>query len=96
MNKSPETGHVAAEMPRYVSHKRVHALEIAAIGEPMSGSEARSIAFKEPGFQGKTLPAEMFSRYKPVIGDFYVVYADGYESFSPRKAFVEGYKREVE
>ena len=27
----------------------------------------------------------------PVIGDYFVRYADGYESWSPRKAFEEGY-----
>jgi hypothetical protein len=41
-----------------------------------------------------TLAAEIFARYVPVPGDFYVVYADGYQSFSPRKAFLEGYTRE--
>lgn len=34
----------------------------------------------------------MTVRYTPVVGDFWVVYPnDGYQSLSPRKAFVEGY-----
>lgn len=33
----------------------------------------------------------MTARYTPVVGDFWIVYPDGYESLSPRKAFVEGY-----
>ena len=33
----------------------------------------------------------MLARYTPVTGDFWVQYDDGYESISPRKAFVEGY-----
>jgi hypothetical protein len=51
------------------------------------------VSFREAGYAPVCLPYEMFSRYKPIVGDFYVVYADGYKSFSPRKAFLEGYTR---
>lgn len=85
---------IPANMPSYKSHKTVRALEISAIGDLLHGY--RSLAFCEAGFAGKTVPENMFSRYTPVPGDFYVVYDDGYQSFSPRKAFVEGYQREVE
>lgn len=33
----------------------------------------------------------MTARYQPKIGDFWVVYDDGYQSLSPRDAFVRGY-----
>jgi hypothetical protein len=33
----------------------------------------------------------MTTRYQPVIGDFWVVYDDGYESISPAWAFQAGY-----
>ena len=33
------------------------------------------------------------SRYMPKPGDYFVVYDDGYESYSPAKAFEEGYTR---
>jgi hypothetical protein len=85
-----EIGGASMEMPRYVSHKKVWALEIAAIGEPLNGH--RSLAFRDKGYAGKSVREEMFSRYVPVPGDFYVVYVDGYQSFSPRIAFLEGYK----
>jgi hypothetical protein len=74
-------------MPRYVSHKRVWALEIDTV-------DGRDLSFRDAGYAKITLPAEVFARYTPVPGDFYVVYADGYKSFSPRKAFLEGYKAE--
>lgn len=79
-------------MPRYKSHKTVHALEIDKVGWPSNGT--RSVAFKDrdPGLE---LPDDMFSRYSPVPGDFLVVYEDGYKSFSPRKAFLDGYTRET-
>lgn len=79
------------EMPRYVSHKTVHALEI----EEVSVGAPYRMKPKDSGYAEVALPAEMWSRYQPVSGDFYVVYADGYKSFSPRKAFLEGYKRET-
>lgn len=33
------------------------------------------------------------AKHKPVAGGYFVVYEDGYESFSPAKAFEEGYTR---
>lgn len=36
-------------------------------------------------------PPNMTSRYQPVVGDFWVVYDDGYQSISPREAFLSGY-----
>lgn len=76
------------EMPRYVSHKKVWALEISDITD-------FQIHFKEAGYASVPRDEAMFSRYQPVPGDFYVVYADGYKSFSPRKAFLEGYTRDL-
>lgn len=78
------------EMPRYRSHKEVWALEIAQVSLEAGGLR---LIFKDAGYApmefGLTDP--ILSRYCPVDGDFYVVYADGYKSFSPRKAFIEGY-----
>ncbi len=82
-----------AEMPKYVSHKTVHALELKSVTEVRESGGARDLVFVDEGFSPVTKPASLFSRYVPVPGDFYVVYADGYESFSPRKAFLEGYAR---
>jgi hypothetical protein len=35
--------------------------------------------------------AAWMERHKPEVGGFFVRYEDGYESFSPGRAFVEGY-----
>lgn len=78
-------------MPRYVSHKTVHALEIDTAVRVNEGRHV--VSFKDAGYPPMTLDAIMFARYVPVAGDFMVVYADGYKSFSPRKAFLEGYTR---
>ncbi|WP_439392345.1 hypothetical protein ACRQ5Q_22380 [Bradyrhizobium sp. PMVTL-01] len=87
-------------MPRYRSHKTVAALEIDSIGVREADLTAgpsdytRRLTFRDAGFAPINAPEEMFGRYIPAPGDFYVVYADGYKSFSPRKAFLEGYTRE--
>lgn len=77
----------AAEMPRYKSHKTVHALEIATIN-------GHRLTFKDEGYASMMCEGSLFGRYTPVPGDFLVVYEDGYKSFSPRKAFLEGYTKE--
>jgi hypothetical protein len=85
----------AMEMPRYVSHKKVWALEIATINRTVPGKV--TLAFAEKGYAPLTFDQAdpMLARYSPIQRDYYVVYADGYKSLSPRKAFVEGYTRET-
>lgn len=79
----------AAEMPRYRSHKTVHALKIAAIGG--KPPHVMTLSFAEPGYAQIAVDPKMFARYTPAPGDYYVVYDDGYVSISPAKAFEEGY-----
>jgi hypothetical protein len=38
-----------------------------------------------------TFQPNMTARYQPVVGDFWVVYEDGYQAISPREAFLGGY-----
>ena len=92
----------ASGMPRYQSHKRVWALQIEAIEPVMDApddpmAEQRPIQYKvqprDKGYAAFVVGAEVFSRYVPVPGDYYVVYDDGYKSVSPQKAFEEGYTR---
>lgn len=71
-------------LPWYISHKKVQALLITKV-------DGRRLTFKEPGYAPLDAPPDMFARYTPVPGDFYVVYRDGYQSFSPGKEFLEGY-----
>ena len=79
-----ETPKSTAEMPRYRCHKEVWALRIKDVA-------GNRLYFFEPLFAPVDADEEMFSRYTPQIGDYYVVYSDGYKSFSPKKAFEEGY-----
>ena len=86
MHLSDDDSGASLEVPRYRSHKQVWALEIATVN-------GHKLTFRDAGYAPIMCDAPMFSRYTPVAGDFYVVYDDGYKSFSPAKAFREGYTR---
>jgi hypothetical protein len=83
------------EMPRYRCHKEVHALKIADITpnpNPRGLDFPLTLHFEEKRFAPIKIDREL-SRKHPQIGGYYVVYADGYASFSPAKAFEDGYTR---
>jgi hypothetical protein len=84
------------QLPLYTCHKQVRALEIRTIGaysyEPSPEARlVREVVFADPAYPPLKLDESLFARYVPMPGDYYVVYEDGYQSFSPRKAFLEGY-----
>lgn len=81
---------------RYQSHKKVWALKIAQLiwPEDEEPNEAPVVLIPaDEGFSPVDCEKAMFSRYKPAPGDYLVVYEDGYRSFSPAKAFEEGYTK---
>lgn len=42
-------------------------------------------------FPSFVVSGDYYAKHKPVVGGYFVLYADGYESFSPAQAFEEGY-----
>jgi hypothetical protein len=76
-----------SKLPRWQSHKIVHAAKIAGV----NGDQI--ILDVDGETHSVTAAPNMFVRYMPVPGDFYVVYEDGFASISPRQAFEEGYHR---
>jgi hypothetical protein len=88
---------VKAEMPRYLCHKQVWALKIADIKDPTEpGNESdgsRIIVPADAGFAPFRVECAYVHKHKPEVGGYYVVYADGYKSYSPAKAFEDGYTR---
>lgn len=76
------------EMPRYVSHKTVWALKIAEFDV-----DTLTITPAEEGYSPFTVDREYVERNRPQAGGYFVVYENGYQSFSPVKAFTEGYTR---
>ena len=89
------------EMPRYKCHKEVWALKIGKIhlDQEDARQEGRdtdghaTITPEESGYAPFRVDAEYMRKHKPVVGGYYVVYADGYKSFSPAKAFDGGYTK---
>lgn len=92
-------------LPRYKCHKEVSALKIKQVvihahPDP-SYDDDKWIASdefqgghifpEEAGFNPIPFDAAWYRKHKPVPGGYYVVYKDGYTSFSPAQAFEEGY-----
>ena len=45
----------------------------------------------EEGYDKVPMSPEYVAKHKPEVGGYYVVYEDGYKSFSPAGAFESGY-----
>ncbi len=85
------------EMPRYQCHKKVWAFKIAALKDPTKPGEesdgSRIIIPADPGYAPFRVDHAYVTKHKPVEGGYYVVYEDGYKSFSPAKVFEDGYAK---
>jgi hypothetical protein len=78
-------------MPKYKCHKEVWALKIKDLKGPIGGPY---VAYpEESGFAPFELSLDYCRKHDPQAGGYFVVYKDGYESFSPADAFEEGYTR---
>jgi len=77
-------------LPEYVSHKTVRAAKIMLMIILDNGNWL--LVFGEIG---STIEKDQkwAARFAPATGGYYVAYADGYASFSPAKAFEEGYTK---
>ena len=75
-----------ARIPRYQCHKKVWALKIKEI-------KSESIVPAEEGYTEFEVDSAYMKKHNPQVGGYYVVYDDGYKSFSPAEAFEAGYTR---
>jgi len=87
-------------LPAYQCHKIVHALKIKAILNPnrdidQEDDGERILTFADEGFEAGafTVDGAYMRKHKPQPGGYYVVYEDGYKSFSPAQALEAGYTR---
>lgn len=90
--------YASAEMPKYQCHKKVWALKIKDIVQAPADQERVNaggdwyIIPEENGYARIMVGHDDFIvRHKPEVGGYYVVYDDGYKSYSPAKAFERGY-----
>ena len=79
------------EMPKYKCHKEVWALKIIRVDE--SADRSGVLYFYEDGFDSIHVTAEYMVKHNPQRDGYYVVYEDGYKSFSPADAFEKGYTK---
>lgn len=81
---------VAAEMPKYQCHKIVWALKISGVS-PQDGTGCAELFFENKKYSPLKVDMVYLAKHQPVVGGYYVVYPDGYKSFSPADAFEDGY-----
>ena len=78
------------EMPKYSCYKKVWALKIKELAEPLPSGDCMFFP-EDKGYTWTLLSAEYMRKHNPKVGGYYVVYADGYKSWSPAEAFEAGY-----
>lgn len=82
-----------ANLPEFKCHKVVRATKIRTV----HASNPRAVDMLEVDHFPELLELEdgWVTKHTPEVGGYLVVYADGYMSYSPAKAFEAGYTRHV-
>jgi hypothetical protein len=87
------------EMPKYKCHKEVHALKLKEIHHGVSELGKCTFIPEDEGYAPFEVNSDWCHRKAPkpylknTDSGYYVVYEDGYRSWSPTKAFEDGYTR---
>jgi len=83
--------YLQATLPQYQSHKKVWAAKILRViqgPEDMTGLICEDAAGRE--MPEISVTDEWYEDHMVLEGGYLVVYADGYESWSPKEAFEQG------
>jgi len=80
----------ATAMTEWQSHKKVFANKITDLKQVDASGKGR-IFLDNGGFV--EVEHSWLAKHLPEVGGYYVRYKDGYESYSPAKAFEEGYTK---
>lgn len=84
------------EMPRYRCHKEVWALKIKRVyrtDPDKTATPNELLSFEDEGYAPLAVTYEWARKHRPQAGGYYVVYKDGYASYSPAEAFEDGYTK---
>lgn len=82
---------MTTEMPKYKCHKEVWALKIKSVDVV---DDRAFLSFEGGQFAPIRVPLKYLEKAPDgVEGGYYVVYQDGYVSWSPAEAFEAGYAR---
>lgn len=85
-----------SQLQKWRSHKVVEAGQIVSLGAAHpNGDTQHTLQVKDHygAPMGITVPGDFFARGMPAVGDYLVVYEDGYKSWSPAAAFEAGYTK---
>jgi hypothetical protein len=77
------------QFPVYKCHKEVCALKIKEV--KFSPQVGNTLVPENNAFAEFFVTDEFIAKHHPEAGGYWVRYADGYQSYSPAKAFEEGY-----
>jgi hypothetical protein len=86
-------------LKRFQCHKKVWAFKIGAVKQLEDPKNAGSgvyhwwIVPEDAAWPKFKVDTEWALKHKPEAGGYFVIYDDGYCSFSPEKAFVDGYSQ---
>lgn len=76
---------------KYRCHKEVYAMKIGEFSAPTADGDV-IILPADPHNNRRVVACKAYmDKHRPTIGGYYVMYEDGYESFSPAQAFESGY-----
>lgn len=86
-------------LPLYRCHKEVNAAKIAKIrgvdtGPGDQNAPGATLTFEGAAAEslaGLVVSKAYYAKHEPQAGGYFVIYKDGYQSFSPAEAFEEGY-----
>jgi len=78
-------------LPQYRSHKIIRAAKILEV--QLHGDRSAELVLEGTALGSITVDAAYVDKHKPQAGGYFVLYDDGYQSWSPAKAFEEGYTR---
>ena len=89
------------ELPKYQSHKQVWAFKIKKIvlDSDLAREENRetngkaTITPENDAYAPFDVDGSYLRKHEPKEGGYYVVYEDGYKSFSPADVFEKGYSK---
>lgn len=78
-------------LPLYDCHKQVRASKIGSIAPNEEGGATLNCTDADGYAHTIPVTQEYLDKNKPEVDGYYVLYVDGYHSYSPAKAFEEGY-----
>ncbi len=81
------------DLPTYLCRKTVRAAKINKV-LLFADSSTTAVLVVHPNDKKISVGPDYLAKHKPRAGGYYVLYKDGYESWSPAKAFEEGYTKQ--